>query len=117
MKPLPLPELADLIKEEIRKSPYDVKTVFKKVGIPSTYLSRWKRNEVRPPSYMEITYLANILEKPVEYLIYGKLLEPPEKFTAHIRKQDAKMWKKKYEELLHEIQELTDRKLKQAYEI
>ncbi|TYP94879.1 helix-turn-helix protein [Fodinibius salinus] len=106
--PLELDEFADLLKEEIQDSQYTVSEVFDKVGIPPQYLSRWKKDDVRPPSYIEIAGLSKILEKPVEYLIYGSL------DVRHVLLPTVE-----YRELLARIKNIAEEKLRDLpkYEI
>jgi nitrogen regulatory protein PII-like uncharacterized protein len=92
--PLELDEFADLLKEEIQDSQYTVSEVFDKVGIP--------------PSYIEIAELSKILEKPVEYLIYGSL------DVRHVLLPTVE-----YRELLSRIKNIAEEKLRDLpkYEI
>ena len=71
--PLPLSEFGKILTEEIKKSPYNAYEVLNKIGVHKGYLSGWREQRKRAPTYIEVVELANILNIPVDCYMEGSL--------------------------------------------
>ncbi len=102
-QPIPLSECGKIIEEEIEKSGYFIKACTDAMGVNENYIYKWKKNIVRPPSYIELAKLAAFLERPIEIFIYGKEEEPHVKVPLEEYKASLEMIKDLSESQLQKI--------------
>lgn len=69
--PLSIKEFGELFKLLVSISEYDITEVCNRSDINTAYPSRWRKGHGKKPDYHQIGLLSQVLEVPVETLVFG----------------------------------------------
>lgn len=97
-QPLTLPEVYEVFARLCSESPYTMKQVLEKAGIPQVNSSRWAKGKGRL-YHDDVVNLANIFNKPVDVFLYKGPAEqyvhvPRSEYESqvHIPKDELNTW-------------------------